>query len=96
MSTSESCTSDGRQITEKCYYGCDSSSGTCADPPNNTCSGATTITQPETFTADIGSYTADYTTSFGFFGQSCTGGRTRGRDAVYEVSLDKGDILDLN
>jgi hypothetical protein len=89
------CTSYELYRPQTCYFGCDSSTGACEPPPNEQCSGATSVSANNTYFGNIGSYTDDYdaaSTSSGV--SSClSSGASAGPDAVYQVQLDSGDYF---
>jgi hypothetical protein len=89
------CTSYELYRSNTCYFGCDSASGACNPPTNDTCTGAIPISAGHTYRADIATYTDDYdagATSSGV--TSCVGSlSTGGPDAVYQVDLDSGDYF---
>lgn len=90
----QTCNSIGLFETTSCSFGC--SSGACNPPTNDLCSGAIDVSAGGQFTTPIFEYANDYDPT-GPMGtvDSCTGDSAPGPDAVYSISLDAGDFVEL-
>ena len=82
----------GYENLTACPFGCDMATGLCAAPTNDTCDGALALTTGVPVMGTIGDYTSDYPLS----SSACTGFTTTGRDAIYKLTLNAGDIVDLS
>lgn len=86
------CNTYGLYDTEPCYFGC--SNNACNPTPNDTCAGAIDVSLGGLFTAPASVYLNDYNPMVN--NVSCTGDDALGRDAVYMMSLEAGDFVELN
>ncbi len=88
--TSEVCTDYGIFDNERCYFGCNGTTGLCNDPPNDQCGGAVVIpSSGGVFQARIEDFANDFNPGSG----GCTGFNADGPDAAYEISLTAGDFV---
>jgi hypothetical protein len=79
-------------ISKNCGFGCDMAATACALPPNDVCgAGAVDISAGGSFMID----TTDYNNDYNLTSSNCTGYGTAGNDAVYQISGQPGDVVDI-
>ena len=93
QSVSRLCDAQGGAFTSTtpCAFGCEATTGRCALPPNDQCGGAVRLTSGVAVTGDLGPYVSDYPLSGT---ASCVGVTTR-QDAIYQIALQAGQVLDV-
>lgn len=91
---SETCdaTGTGYEDPETCFFGCDMATGDCLNPPNDTCSGAIPLVSGVPVTNTIDDYTNSSPTTSG----GCTGFSNNGGDAIYSISAQQGDYVEIS
>ncbi len=92
-STAQACTAWGLYATESCRFGC--SAGRCNPPADDTCSGATMVPRDDsiqTHTIAMDDYADDYNPILGSGGE-CVRRDLGGTDAVFELSVQAGDLF---
>ncbi len=91
---SQSCdaTGDSYTSTTICNFGCDTTTGLCEPPPNDTCDGAIALTSGVAVMGDLALYSRDYTLGSG---PQCSS-VSISREALYSITLNVGDVLDVS
>ena len=88
--TLATCNSYGRYLETPCYFGC--AAGACNPSTNDVCgAGALDVSAGGTFLID----TSTYTNTYNLPASGCTGHATAGNDAVYQISGQPGDVVDV-
>lgn len=89
------CNSIGLFDRETCFFGC--SSGACLPAPNDACSGAIDVTAGGRFEAPMAEYTNLYDPTGPMDTvDSCTGSGASGPEAVYSMTVNAGDFIELD
>ncbi len=80
-------------VSKTCGFGCDiAATAACALPPNDVCgAGAVDISAGGTFMIN----TTDYQNDYNLASSNCTGFKTEGNDAVYQISGQPGDVVNI-
>lgn len=75
-----------------CSFGCDAGTGACIPPPNEMCgAGAIDVSGGGTFMGSFDDYANDYSDT-----SDCTGFSANGPDAVYQITGNIGDIVNVS